>query len=65
MSRNSKIGLFASLFVLIGFPLSFLCLSLFSNDWNYLRYSVGPSFAAGFTTLILCLRQIKKERHSE
>ncbi|TQR19056.1 hypothetical protein [Psychrobacillus vulpis] len=62
MKNNTKWALFVSLFVLIGFPIIFLFISLFTEQWKYLIYSVPCSFTAGFTGLIVTIQQIKKER---
>ncbi len=60
MKNNPKLGLFVSLFVLVGFPIIFLMISLFTGQWNYLLYSILPSFAAGFTGLMISFKYIKK-----
>ncbi|ALC84431.1 MULTISPECIES: hypothetical protein [Bacillaceae] len=64
MKKNTKFALLVSLFVLIGIPLFFLLISLLTNERNYFLYSIFPSFAAGFTGLIISVQQIKKERKS-
>lgn len=56
MKENRKIALFASLFTLIGMPLIFLIVSVYTNDWRFLWFSIGPALAAGLTGLILTLR---------
>ncbi|MFB4169241.1 hypothetical protein [Virgibacillus sp. JSM 102003] len=63
--KNNKIALFVSLFVLIGFPIIFLFISLFTGQWSYLAWSIPPSLAAGLTGLMISLNQIKKERKVE
>jgi hypothetical protein len=62
--KNNKFGLFVSLVVLIGFPIGFLIISLFTGQWSYLAWSIAPSFAAGLTGLMITLNQIKKEREN-
>ncbi|MFJ7726703.1 hypothetical protein ACIQXV_11105 [Neobacillus sp. NPDC097160] len=64
MKKSTKFGLYASLIVLIGFPILFFCLSLFTGKWNYLLLSIPPSLTAGLTSLMMTLNQIKKERKS-
>lgn len=61
MKSNNKIALFVSLTVLIGFPILFLFISLFTGQWGYLAWSIPPSFAAGFTGLMLTLYAFKKD----
>jgi hypothetical protein len=60
--KNNKFALFASLIVLVGFPIIFLFISLLTGQWSYLAWSIPPSFAAGLTGLMITLNQIKKER---
>lgn len=64
MKKNTKIALTVSLFVLVGFPILFLLISLLTGQWNFLLSSILPSFFAGFTGLIITVQQIKKERKS-
>ncbi|EKN70897.1 hypothetical protein BABA_03509 [Neobacillus bataviensis LMG 21833] len=64
MKKGTKYGLYASLIVLIGFPVLFFCLSLFTGKWNYLLVSIPPSLTAGLTCLMVTRNQIKKERKS-
>ncbi|WP_246939268.1 hypothetical protein [Bacillus pinisoli] len=59
---SNKCALVVSLMVLIGFPVFFLVISLCTGQWGYLVWSIPPSFAAGFTGLVITLNQIKKER---
>lgn len=61
MKENLKRGLFASLFVLIGFPIIFTISSIVTGDWRYLLYSIGPILAAGLTSLMFTLNQMKKK----
>lgn len=63
MKSNTKLALDVSLFALIGFPLIFLCISLMTDNWKFLYFSIFPSFLAGFTGLLASLQQIKKERN--
>ena len=60
MKNNPKLGLFVSLFVLVGFPVIFLMISLFTGQWDYLLFSIFPSFAAGFTGLMISFQNLKK-----
>ena len=64
MRNNSKVALFVSLSVLVGFPFFFLFVSMYTANWGYLAWSILPSFTAGFTGLIVTINQIKKERNS-
>ncbi|MBM7602797.1 hypothetical protein JOC75_000767 [Metabacillus crassostreae] len=65
MSKNTKIALIASLVVLIGFPVLFLFISLFTGQWGYLLWSIVPSFTVGFTGLMITFIQFKKEGNGE
>ncbi|WP_078595984.1 hypothetical protein [Evansella clarkii] len=38
-----------SLVVLIGLPLFFLLISIFTGKWGYFLFSIPPSLAAGLT----------------
>ncbi|MEI4770359.1 hypothetical protein WAX74_12005 [Psychrobacillus sp. FJAT-51614] len=53
MKKDTKFAIIVSLFVLIGVPLFFLFISLLTNQWKYFLFSIAPSFAAGFTGLII------------
>ncbi|MGR3763152.1 hypothetical protein [Rossellomorea sp. NS-SX7] len=64
MKTGTKIALFTALFVLVGFPIIFIVISVSTGDWKYLLYSLPGSFTAGFTGLILTLKEIRKERDS-
>ncbi|TGB03426.1 hypothetical protein [Halobacillus salinus] len=59
--ENNKLALFVSLFVLVGFPVLFLILSLITGDWSYLMWSIPPSILAGLTGLLFTLREMKKD----
>ncbi len=63
MIYNNKLALVVSIFVLVGFPILFLFISIFTGHWGYLAWSILPSFAAGFTGLIVAINQIKKARN--
>jgi hypothetical protein len=60
--KNNKLAFFVSLFVLVGFPIVFLFISLFTGEWSYLLWSVLPSLLAGLTGLMITLHFIKKVR---
>jgi hypothetical protein len=64
MKNNNKIALFVSLAVLVGFPILFLFVSLITEQWGYLAWSIPPSLAAGLTGLMFTLNQIKKAEKS-
>lgn len=64
MKNNPKLGLFVSLFVLVGFPVIFLIISFLTGQWNYVLFSILPSFAAGFTGLMISVQHIKNEQQS-
>jgi hypothetical protein len=62
MKTGTKLALFVALFVLIGFPVIFTFISVMSDNWKYLLYSLPGSFTAGFIGLVVTLQHIKKER---
>jgi hypothetical protein len=45
MNRYQKL----SIFVLVGFPIFFLIVSLLTEKWGYFLWSLPPSFIAGTT----------------
>ena len=65
MKKDTRLGLFLSLFVLIGFPVVFLVVSLLTGDWGSFIIGFPPSFAAGFMGVWIAIREIKKERKSD
>ena len=65
MKKGTKLGLFLSLVVLIGFPVTFLVVSLLTGDWNWLITSLPASLAAGFMGVWIANREIKEERKNE
>lgn len=52
MKKNNKIALYVSLFVLIGFPIFFLFISIYTGKWGYLAWSIPPSLTAGLIGLV-------------
>lgn len=62
MGVYTKIALFVSLFVLIGFPMIFIIISMFTDQWMYFMSSLIPSFSAGSVGLMMVWQQFKKER---
>jgi hypothetical protein len=60
MKVNNKTALFVSLVVLVGFPILFLFISMITEQWGYLAWSIPPSLAAGLTGLMFTLNQFKK-----
>ncbi|TAA72282.1 hypothetical protein [Planococcus salinarum] len=64
--RNSlKIALFVSLFLLIGFPLIFLIISMFTDQWIYLFSGSVPSMLAGTGAISFILQQNRKTDSEE
>ncbi|MFC4408818.1 hypothetical protein ACFOZY_00070 [Chungangia koreensis] len=63
MKSYIKFALSISIFVLIGFPIIFLIISLITGNWLFLISSGIPSFFAGLTGLLVTLHQIKKEKN--
>ncbi|MCF6137778.1 hypothetical protein [Pseudalkalibacillus berkeleyi] len=64
MKNNNKVALLVSIIVLVGIPILFLIISISTGKWGYLAWSLPPSFAAGFTGLMITYNQMKKEKNS-
>ena len=66
MKKDTKLGLFLSLFVLIGFPVTF-CSYIIAYRTTGVTFliSIPASFAAGFMGVWIAIREIKKERKSD
>lgn len=62
MKNMNSFALLVSLIVLVGVPILFLFVSLYTGEWRYFMWSLPPSFLAGFTGLIFTLQTIKKEK---
>jgi len=60
MRSLSKIALFGSLFLLIGFPMIFMIISMFTDEWIYLFSGSLPSAIAGMAGIFIMLQQTKK-----
>jgi len=60
-----KIALFVSLFLLIGFPLIFVIISMFTDQWIYLFTGSVPSMLAGTAGIFFILQQTKKTGSEE
>ena len=65
VKKDTKLALFLSLFVLIGFPVIFLVVSLLTGDWKWLIISLPPSLTAGFMGVWIANIAIKEERKSD
>jgi len=48
MNKYQKI----SISVMIGFPIFFLAVSLFTGKWGFFLWSLAPSFISGMTGLV-------------
>ncbi|MGG4043077.1 hypothetical protein [Bacillus smithii] len=48
MNKYQKI----SISVMIGFPIFFLVVSLFTGKWGFFLWSLAPSFISGMTGLV-------------
>jgi hypothetical protein len=48
VKKDTKLGLFLSLFVLIGFPVVFVVISLLTGQWDTFLMGFPASSAAGF-----------------
>jgi len=65
VKKDTKLGLFLSLFVLIGFPVVFVVISLLTGQWDTFLIGFPASSAAGFMGVWIAIREIKKERKSD
>lgn len=65
MRNLSKIALFVSLFLLIGFPMIFMIISMFTDQWIYLFSGSVPSALAGTLGIFYILQQAKKTDSEE
>ncbi|MGG3663786.1 hypothetical protein [Bacillus gobiensis] len=64
MTKNTIVSLYASLIVLIGFPVVFFTVSLLTKQWGYLIFSIPGSLTAGLTGLLISLQLNKNEHNS-
>lgn len=62
MKENKKTAIIVSLFVLVGIPVIFLMVSLYTGNWGFLIYSIPPALAAGLTGLILTTQKFKEDK---
>ena len=60
MKKDTKLGLFLSLFVLIGFPVVFVVISLLTGQWDTFLIGFPASSAAGIMGVWIAIREIKK-----
>jgi flagellar biosynthesis protein FliR len=65
VKKDTKLGLFLSLFVLIGFPVIFVVISLLTGQWKIFLIGFPASTAAGFMGVLIATREMKKERKSD
>jgi flagellar biosynthesis protein FliR len=65
VKKDTKLGLFLSLSVLIGFPVVFVVISLLTGQWDTFLIGFPASFAAGFMGVWIAIREIKRERKSD
>ncbi|MDM5248605.1 hypothetical protein [Lysinibacillus sp. G4S2] len=62
MRENKRFALIASLFALIGLPIIFLTVSLYTGEWRFFIVSIAPSLTAGLTGLILTMQKVSKNK---
>ncbi|GAB4074125.1 hypothetical protein GCM10028778_16280 [Barrientosiimonas marina] len=62
MTKHNRMGLTASLFALVGIPVIFLIISLYTGDWGFFLLSLPAAFVAGLSGLITTIQQIKKDK---
>lgn len=62
MKENKTVALITSLFALMGFPIIFLTVSLYTGNWLFFVFSMAPALAAGLTGLIITIQKIKKDK---
>jgi hypothetical protein len=54
-----------ALFIMIGFPLFFLLITLVTGRWGYFLWSLAPSFIAGWTGYYAARRNGVNEQKTE
>ncbi|MBU6081860.1 MULTISPECIES: hypothetical protein [Allobacillus] len=62
MKRSTKWSLRIAIFVLVFFPIFFIIFSYTTDNWNFLWYSLIPTFFSGSLGLFAALNQAKKDR---
>lgn len=65
MRNSSMIALFVSLFLLIGLPMIFMVITMFTDQWIYLFSGSVPSMLAGTAGIFFTLQQAKKADSEE
>lgn len=65
MRNLSKIALFVSLFLLIGFPMIFMIISMFTDQWIYMFSGSVPSMLAGTFGIFFIIQQARKTEEEE
>ncbi|QHJ71183.1 hypothetical protein [Planococcus halotolerans] len=65
MRNLSKITLFVSLFLLIGFPMIFMIISMFTDQWIYMFSGSVPSVLAGAFGIFFLIQQYRKTDEEE
>lgn len=64
MNENIKLALIASLFSLVGLPVIFLAVSLYTGNWLFFLFSIAPALASGLTGLIITRQKIKIDKRT-
>ncbi|WP_422123370.1 hypothetical protein DHX103_00730 [Planococcus sp. X10-3] len=59
------IALFVSLFLLIGFPMIFIIISMFTDQWIYLFSGSVPSMLAGTAGIFFILQHVRNNSTEE
>nr|WP_289039163.1 hypothetical protein [uncultured Allobacillus sp.] len=62
MKRSTKWSLRTAIFVLVFFPILFTVISYTTDNWNFLWYSLIPTFFSGSIGLFAAINQAKKDR---
>lgn len=65
MRNLSKIALFVSLFLLIGFPMIFMIISMFTDQWIFMFSGSVPAMLAGTFGIFFIVQQEKKSGEEE
>ncbi|MCM3610992.1 hypothetical protein M4S82_06975 [Planococcus sp. MERTA32b] len=65
MRNLSKTALFVSLFLLIGFPMIFMIISMFTDQWIYMFSGSVPSVLAGTIGIFFIIQQARTAEEEE
>ncbi|MFD1030819.1 hypothetical protein [Metaplanococcus flavidus] len=65
MRNSTMVALFVSLFLLLGFPMIFMILTMFTDQWIYLVFGSVPSIMTGTAGIYFILQHSRKTGTAE